>query len=305
MARIRSIKPEFFHHEGLASCSPHARLLFIAMFQLADRGGRFRWIPMQVHAHAFPHETGLDMTALAGELEAVGCIKPYTVDGRRFVDVQNFTKHQRVPNSERKSSLPAVSQESLTTFIEHGVEESRHWKYGSMETVEQCSSGEGAVSVETVSVDLKSAVDRVWNTYKKYHPRSRTRPPKSWRELVEASLEEYSVEDICLVVRWAKESRDYAFMRSKNIDKLNNILATTKLPGRIESALEWAGVGSSLESYLEKNAQAALRYLDEFVGYGRELSPGTFIHYMQEYSLPVPSPETEARVIEWLTSRKG
>ena len=30
MARIRSVKPEFFHHEGLASCSPHARLLFVA-----------------------------------------------------------------------------------------------------------------------------------------------------------------------------------------------------------------------------------------------------------------------------------
>ena len=302
MARIRSVKPEFFHHEGLASCSPHARLLFIAMFQLADRSGRFRWIPMQVHAHSFPHEPNLDVPALAQELEAVGCIRAYKVGGKRFVDIENFTKHQKVPNSERKSVLPEICEKTLTTFNGHDVVESRHWKDGSMETENKAL--ESTAPVES-SVDVGSSVDRVWNTYKKYHPRSRTSPPKSWRELVETSLEEYSAEDICLVVRWAKESRDYHFMRTKNLDKLNNILASTKLPGRIESALEWAGVGTSLESFLEKNAQAALRYMDEFVGYGREMAPGTFIHYMQEYSLPVPSPEIEARVIEWLKKRKG
>jgi hypothetical protein len=123
--------------------------------------------------------------------------------------------------------------------------------------------------------------------------------------LVEKALEEYSVEEVCLVVRWAKESRDYAFMRSKNIDKLNNILATTKLPGRIESALEWAGVATSLESYLEANAQAAIRYRDEFEQRGRPMSPGTLTHYMQEYGLPVPSPDVEAKVIQWLKKRKA
>lgn len=300
MARIRSVKPEFFHHEGLASCSPHARLLFIAMFQLADRSGRFRWIPMQVHAHSFPHEPELDIPALAQELEAVGCIRAYEVGGKRFVDIENFTKHQKVPNSERKSVLPQVSEKTLTTFSGHVVGGNRDWRDGSMDTVVKAVE-EGVVQS---SVDVGTSVSRVWNTYKKYHPRSRPQPPASWRALVESALEEYSADDLCLVVRWAKESRDYAFQRSKNLDKLNNILASTKLPGRIESALEWAGVGTSLESFLEKNAQAALRYMDEFKGYGREMAPGTFIHYMQEYSLPVPSPETEKRVIEWLKTRR-
>lgn len=300
MARIRSIKPEFFHHEGLSSCTPHARLLFVAMLQLADRSGRFRWIPMQVHAHAFPHEPALDVQALAAELEGIGCIRTYSVRGKRFVDVENFTKHQKVPNSERKSVLPQVSQESLTTFVGHGVEQSRHWRDGGMETVTDSSSS----GLNGKPVDLGTSVSRVWNTYKKYHPRSRHSPPSSWREMVEKALEEYSTEELCLVVRWAKESRDYAFLRSKNIDKLNNILAFTKLPGRIESALEWAGVATSLESYLEANAQAAIRYKDEFEQCGRSMDPGTLTHYMQEYGLPVPSPEIETKVIRWLKKRK-
>tara|TARA_Y100000310_G_scaffold262514_1_gene272221 strand:- start:633 stop:1004 length:372 start_codon:yes stop_codon:yes gene_type:complete len=122
--------------------------------------------------------------------------------------------------------------------------------------------------------------------------------------MVEDALGEYSADELCLVVRWAKESRDYAFMRSKNIDKLNNILAITKLPGRVESALEWAGVATSLESYLEANAQAAIRYKDEFEQSGRPMEPGTLTHYMQEYGLPVPSPDIEAKVIKWLMKRK-
>ena len=298
MARIRSIKPEFFHHEGLASCTPHARLLFVAMLQLADRSGRFRWIPMQVHAHAFPHERELDIPALAAELEGIGCIRTYTVGGKRFVDVENFTKHQKVPNSERKSVLPQVSQETLTTFVGHDVKQSRHWRDGGMEG-DSVSSG-----LNGKDVDLGTSVSRIWNTYKKYHPRSRHAPPKSWREMVEDALGEYSADELCLVVRWAKESRDYSFQRSKKLDKLNNILAFTKLPGRIESALEWAGVATSLESYLEANAQAAIRYKDEFEQGGRAMDPGTLTHYMQEYGLPVPSPDIEAKVIKWLMKRK-
>lgn len=252
---------------------------------------------MQVHAHAFPHEPELDLVALAAELEAVGCIRLYQAGGRRFVDVENFTKHQKVPSSERESVLPGVSTETLSTFVRHGVEESRHWKDGSMEVLEDASRSNG-------KTPLRLSVSRIWNTYKKYHPNSRTEPPKAWKEMLGKALGEHSADELCLVVRWAKESRDYSFQRSKNLDKLNNILAPTKLPGRIESALEWAGVATSLESYLEKNAQAALRYRDELEGFDREMLPGSLIHFMQEYSLPVPSPDVEKRVIGWLKSRK-
>jgi len=303
VARIRSVKPAFFHHEGLASCTPHARLLFVAMWQLADRSGRFRWIPMQVHAHAFPHEPELDVTSLAEELRAVGCISPYEAAGRIYVLVNNFTKHQKVPTSERKSANPEPREKSLTTFVRHGVEGQQTpchqevvlevWKDGGME--ERSDPGS----------DHAGDVAKVWSVYRGYHPRSRQEPTASWRKLIEKALREHSADDLCLVVRWAKESTSYAYQRKNGYDRLNNILVASKLPGRVESALEWSGASTSLEGWLEKNASAALRFKDECEQLGRPMLAGSLIHYMSEYKLPVPSPSVEVEVMRWLEGRNG
>ena len=329
MARIRSVKPELFHHEGLASCSPHARLLFIAMLQLADREGRFRWLPMQCHSHAFPHEPGIDVSSLAEELRAVGCIKAYRAGDKTFVDVANFTRHQRVPSSERPSTLPRPTEKTLTTFVRHDVaqpatrsKKKRASSKGADDEKNpgtQDSSAEktltGFVSIGGMEVwkDGKGkngkeregvGVQVVWDAYRKYHPRSRSTPTESWRRLIRGALRDYSAAEVCLVIRWAKESPDFSFQRKKGYDKLNNLLVASKMPGRMEKAEEWAGHGSSLDGWMEKNAQAALRYKDELEQFGRDMAPGSLIHYMAEYGLPVPSPEVEAKAIEWLKTRK-
>lgn len=310
MARIRSVKPELFHHEGLASCSPHARLLFIAMLQLADRRGRFRWLPMQVHAHAFPYEPELSVHDLAEELRGIGCVQVYRAGEKRYVDILNFTKHQRVPNSEKPSTAPEPAEKTLTTFVKHDVAQSltpcstklplEVWRDGNGK------GEEGSMEVgknKKPVLEAGEPISRVWNMYRRYHPKSRTEPTESWRVLIEKALEEHSAEDLCLTVRWAKEAQAYSFQRSKGHDKLNNILAATKLPGRVEAALEWAGISSSLEGWLEHNAKAALRYMDEAKQYGADMAPGSLIHYMSEYGLPQPSPDVEAKVINWLISR--
>ena len=100
MARIRTIKPEFFQSEALAALSPHARLLAIALIQLVDSEGRMRWISMQVHAHAFPFEPGLEIEALTRELEGIGYIVRYEVCGKPFACVPGFTTHQRLSGKE-------------------------------------------------------------------------------------------------------------------------------------------------------------------------------------------------------------
>lgn len=108
MARIRTVKPEMWQDEDLARCSPHARLLAIALLQLADSEGRLKWIPMQVHAHAFPFEEGLNIEDLAGELEQIGYVQRYRVDGKRYGFIPGFNRHQRLSGKEaaEKSKLP-------------------------------------------------------------------------------------------------------------------------------------------------------------------------------------------------------
>lgn len=114
MARIRTIKPEFFQSEALASRSAHARLLAIALLQLVDSEGRMRWIPMQAHAHAFPFEPEINIEALITDLEEIGYFQRYEVDGKWYAHVPGFTTHQRLSGKEAamKSQHPAPPGEA-------------------------------------------------------------------------------------------------------------------------------------------------------------------------------------------------
>lgn len=107
MARIRTIKPEFFISEALSGCSPHARLLAIAVLQLADCAGRFRVVPMQLHAHAFPYEQ-INVLSLLGELEEIDYLRTYKSAGNTYAWIVKFVEHQRLTGREaaEQSRLP-------------------------------------------------------------------------------------------------------------------------------------------------------------------------------------------------------
>lgn len=121
MARIRTIKPEFFSHEELASKSPHARLLALGLLTLADCEGRLRWVPMQVHSQVFPWEAEVKIEVLLGELISVGYVFHYETDGKRYVQVVNFTKHQRITGKEAsyRSRLPAPPKKDPSEPTKH------------------------------------------------------------------------------------------------------------------------------------------------------------------------------------------
>lgn len=103
MARIRTLKPEFFQDEKLAELSPYSRLLAVAILQLCDVSGRMRWIPMQVHAHAFPFEPDVDIEALAEDLESIEYLIRYEINGRLYAEIPGFIRHQRVTGKEAQT----------------------------------------------------------------------------------------------------------------------------------------------------------------------------------------------------------
>jgi len=128
MARIRSIKPDFFLDEDLAAISPLARLLFIGLWGLADREGRLEWRSKRIKAQILPwDECNLD--ALLGELVRAGNAVRYDIASRAYVQIRNFTKHQKPHQSEAPSVIPAPPGEALNdrssknTFETHGREE--------------------------------------------------------------------------------------------------------------------------------------------------------------------------------------
>ncbi len=106
MARIRNIKPDFFLDEDLANLGLGARLFFIGLWTHADKAGRLEDRPHKLKAVIFPWEH-LDVEGLLNELDGKFICR-YEVEGRRYVQVVNFFKHQRPHHTEAESVLPAV-----------------------------------------------------------------------------------------------------------------------------------------------------------------------------------------------------
>lgn len=105
MARIRTIKPDFFTSEDIVSRSPLARLLYIATWLEADREGRFVWKPKTLKLRYLPGDN-CDIEAVAKELIDAGLIIPYDVDGQQFAEIPSFTRHQVINNRETASEIP-------------------------------------------------------------------------------------------------------------------------------------------------------------------------------------------------------
>lgn len=103
MARIRTVKPEFFSNRGLSACSPHARLFGVGLLTLADKNGNLEWIPMRVHGEVFPWEEQLSVHELLDELAAIDWIRRYQVNGRDYVHIVTFREHQRISGKEAES----------------------------------------------------------------------------------------------------------------------------------------------------------------------------------------------------------
>jgi len=98
MARIRTIKPEFWQNEHLARLCPESRLLAIALLNHADDHGYFVATHQIVRAACFPFdEDSSNVRRGLDELSNIGWIKVRKApDGRLLGKVVNFKVHQRV-----------------------------------------------------------------------------------------------------------------------------------------------------------------------------------------------------------------
>lgn len=102
MARIRTIKPEFFTSEDIVALSPLARLLYIAIWCEADKEGRMAWKPRTFKMRYLPADD-CDIDALARELVASGLVRLYG-DGLAYIP--SFARHQHINPRESASVLP-------------------------------------------------------------------------------------------------------------------------------------------------------------------------------------------------------
>lgn len=110
MARIRTIKPELFSSESLASVSLTAERTFVGLFTQADDHGRHRdhaAIIAGVLWPLRPEHTPLDVENDLQQLAEAGLICRYTTpDGKQYLHIVTWYEHQKI-NRPSPSRLPA------------------------------------------------------------------------------------------------------------------------------------------------------------------------------------------------------
>lgn len=100
MARIRTIKPEFFRHETLQELGAEAMLVFAGLLGHCDSRGRFEWRPRQLKLDILPF-LPFEMERVLLALEAGGMLRRYSVDGKDYGEIPTFEKHQRLSGKEQ------------------------------------------------------------------------------------------------------------------------------------------------------------------------------------------------------------
>lgn len=108
MARIRSIKPEFFTSERMALLDHTDRLLFVGLWTHVDDEGRCIDNPVLIRNAVFPLD---DLSAERIQeglrrLQELGRVERYTVDERRYLCITTWEEHQKISHPS-KSKLPA------------------------------------------------------------------------------------------------------------------------------------------------------------------------------------------------------
>lgn len=171
MARTRSLKPGFFQNEELADAGPYAMLLFAGLWTIADREGRLEDRPRRIKAQLLPY-FDLDTNAELDRLAEAGFVLRYEHGGTRYIQIQNFAKHQSPHVNEAESVIPAPCDVDTSTVLIPEPHQS-----STVQEPEHIESGMVLVSLNTSSQitdysenDISCARDfdaRFWARYPK------------------------------------------------------------------------------------------------------------------------------------------
>lgn len=108
--RIRTVKPQFFKHEGLFDLEKKTglpvRVAFPGLWCVADREGRFRWNPRELKSDVLPYDD-VNFVLVLEMLQRHGFIVRYVVEGKAYGYIPSWSKHQVVNPNEAKSRIPA------------------------------------------------------------------------------------------------------------------------------------------------------------------------------------------------------
>jgi len=104
VARIRTIKPEFWTSEQIVECSRDARLLFIGLWNFCDDGGVHPASIKRIKMEIFPGDdlTADDLQNLVDELVDNELVDVFESQGKTYWHVASWDKHQKIDRPSYK-----------------------------------------------------------------------------------------------------------------------------------------------------------------------------------------------------------
>ncbi len=107
MARIRTIKPDFWTNEKVLSIKPLTRLLFVGMWNFADDYGRMDFSPLSIRSKVFPNDpiTAADVRDMLNEMCSADLIMIYSAKDKEYIEITGWD-HQRI-DKRQPSKIPA------------------------------------------------------------------------------------------------------------------------------------------------------------------------------------------------------
>lgn len=117
MARIRTIKPEYWQDEKLAPLDPLTRLVYIALWNQADDRGRLVDSVKMIDGFMFSQTDDTCENALQA-LARLGRIRRgVTGSGQRIIQISNW-HHQKIDKPNHKATLPEIDETRQLSLVE-------------------------------------------------------------------------------------------------------------------------------------------------------------------------------------------
>lgn len=207
MPRIRSLKPEFFKDEDLATLPIATRYFFEGLWCCADKAGRLEDRPRYLKVEIFPYDD-VDVESMLQQLAQPNVqdrpkkqfIKRYEVEGKRYIQILEFNKHQAPHHTEKESTIPQLHGE-LTVPLACANSNSRDCAESLYESLYNKHTAHGEHSNGESTVNQSKNFDAFWAAYPKR--KNRGRAEKAFKKL---KPDDGLMEEIIKAINQAKKS---------------------------------------------------------------------------------------------------
>jgi len=168
MARIRSIKPDFFTDEDLAELPFYVRLFYAGLWTEADRSGRLEDRPKQLKVKIMPYdkvdvEDILKTLATTKTTSGKPFIVRYESDGVKYIQILSWERHQKPHPTEKASIIPPPNLNNIQEHVNEPLD---------TRSITQGKEGKGREGKgrEVLYVDWEQSTSNTWNSFCDSYP---------------------------------------------------------------------------------------------------------------------------------------